>query len=649
MNGGMENGLLRRLALAALAAALALAAAVGCGGAPVGQEAFRHDVGGEIFVFVEYGDEIAVFDGAGRPVSSRQAADGALRSYAWTRALDDSDVSGLARVSDRTGELDSDIDDARSASNAVVDALDELEGVGASIPLMGRVSAMDLVESAYPGVGALDGAMRGLDATLNDWGADSDNLSDAAARLQALSHSPHPDADEVESAFQNAVSAARGLADTIGEIESSLGKAREGVSRLVGALRSASGTPVIGDGLDWLADEIDEEADYALSGLAASLGSLKGDLNAVSTGFGAGAAQAETAFSEYADRWTDSPPDASWPPADPERRSPPRPDPTPRALASLPPAAPPAPAASAAPARLATATPFAPPAPESSSSSGGRIAFGSHKDGDFEIYAMSADGSGLAQLTNNRSHDFDPSLSPDGRRIAFVSNRDGDSNYEIYAMSADGSNQTRLTNNSAKDYDPSWSPDGRRIAFTSERDGNNEVYAMNADGSGVARLTNDSARDTQPSWSPDSRRIAFVSSRDGNEEIYAMNADGSNQTRLTNSSAGDDATPSWSPDGQRIAFASDRDGNWEIYAMSADGSNQTRLTNRSSATDAAPSWSPDGRRIAFESEGIGSDEIYAMNADGSGVMRLTNNSVDVWGPSWAPQPRVGSVAPQRTR
>ena len=265
------------------------------------------------------------------------------------------------------------------------------------------------------------------------------------------------------------------------------------------------------------------------------------------------------------------------------------------------------------------------------SGAGGRIAFGSRKDGDFEIYAMNADGSGLVQLTDNRRQDFDPSWSPDGRRIAFVSEVDG--NREIFAMSADGSNQTRLTNSSANDHDPSWSPDGRRIAFTSERNGNQEIYAMNADGSGVVRLTNNSARDSQPSWSPDGRRIAFVSERDGNREIYAMNADGSNQTRLTNRSAAD-ATPSWSPDGRRIAFASNRDGNWEIYAMSADGSNQTRLTNRSSSIDVAPSWSPDGRRIAFESEGGGSDEIYAMNADGSGVRRLTGNSVDVWGPSW---------------
>ena len=278
----------------------------------------------------------------------------------------------------------------------------------------------------------------------------------------------------------------------------------------------------------------------------------------------------------------------------------------------------PTPTATHTPTPTPTATPTPTPPLE------GRIAFYSLRDGNREIYAMNADGSGLARLTNNSASDRYPSWSPDGRRIAFYSRRDG--NDEIYAMNADGSGLARLTNNSADDRYPSWSPDGRRIAFQSDRDGNFEIYAMNADGSGLARLTNNSADDAWPSWSPDGRRIAFHSNRDGNFEIYAMNADGSGLARLTNNSA-DDSAPSWSPDGRRIAFHSNRDGNREIYAMNADGSGLARLTNNS-ASDSAPSWSPDGRRIAF----VSYERIYVMNADGSGVVRLTNNSA--FSPSW---------------
>ena len=83
-------------------------------------------------------------------------------------------------------------------------------------------------------------------------------------------------------------------------------------------------------------------------------------------------------------------------------------------------------------------------------------------------------------------------------------------------MNADGSGQTRLTDNQAGASDPSWSPDGRRIAFVSYRDGNREIYVMNADGSGQTRLTDNPAWDISPSWSSDGTRIAFYSDRDGN-------------------------------------------------------------------------------------------------------------------------------------
>ena len=100
---------------------------------------------------------------------------------------------------------------------------------------------------------------------------------------------------------------------------------------------------------------------------------------------------------------------------------------------------------------------------------------------------------------------------------------------------------TRLTHNDSKDTFPAWAPDRRRIAFVSDRDGNDEIYVMNVDGSGVTRLTDNNAEDHVPAWSPDGRRIAFVSDRDGNNEIYVMNANGSGVTRLTDSNAEDHA------------------------------------------------------------------------------------------------------------
>ena len=130
------------------------------------------------------------------------------------------------------------------------------------------------------------------------------------------------------------------------------------------------------------------------------------------------------------------------------------------------------------------------------------------------------------------------------------------------------------------DTSPAWSPDGTRIAFSSNGDGDPEIYVINAQGSGTAQLTNDGATDVHPAWSPDGARIAFASTRDGNGEIYVINADGSDVERLT-SSGDTDVHPAWSPDGTRIAFMSYRDGNWEIVVMNADGSDVERLTNDS--------------------------------------------------------------------
>lgn len=113
---------------------------------------------------------------------------------------------------------------------------------------------------------------------------------------------------------------------------------------------------------------------------------------------------------------------------------------------------------------------------------------------------------------------------PSEPHVVFSSDRDG--NWEIYSMNSDGTGVTRLTDNPAADIAPRWSPDGRQIAFHSGRDGNFEIYVMNADGSGSRNLTNRPSQESFAHWSPDGTRILFQSDIDGNFEIYVVNSDG---------------------------------------------------------------------------------------------------------------------------
>ena len=280
----------------------------------------------------------------------------------------------------------------------------------------------------------------------------------------------------------------------------------------------------------------------------------------------------------------------------------------------------------------------------------GQIAFTSQRDGGFaEIYSMDSDGTNQTRLTTNAEiRDTDPQWSPDGTKIVFISDRDG--NNEIYVMDADGGNQTRLTTTDAGEFYPSWSPDGAKIVFGSDVDGDTEIYVMDAVGPFMpTKLTDNSDSDEQPSWSPDGKKIVFVRSTQNTDihDVIVMDADGMNPTNLTNNVAAIPVQePSWSPDGTKIVWAMYPNAfqpTYEIFVTDAVGPFMpTNLTNND-VYDLSPSWSPDGTKIAFNSERDGPSHIYSMDADGMNPTRLTvpDNDFDVV--SWGTHPNRAPV------
>jgi len=188
----------------------------------------------------------------------------------------------------------------------------------------------------------------------------------------------------------------------------------------------------------------------------------------------------------------------------------------------------------------------------------GSLLFTSSRSGSADLYAGNADAPADAvALTDAPSNEAMGTWSPDGSRIAFVSDRDG--NFELYVADADGGNPRRLTTTGDMELSPEWTPDGRQLLYVVQAAGGRtqQLWIMEVDGTGARALTTDAqGANLDPAVSPDGRRIAFTTTRDGSYDIYVMDRDGTNALPALVSAA-KESKPAWFPDGV-LAFLQER-------------------------------------------------------------------------------------------
>lgn len=251
------------------------------------------------------------------------------------------------------------------------------------------------------------------------------------------------------------------------------------------------------------------------------------------------------------------------------------------------------------------------------------IIYGAYESDKKSLFLSDEEGQSRLKITSATLSDGYPSVSPNGKRVAFYGKYDDFKTWSIHTVNIDGTNVQRLTETQhVWDSAPDWSPDGNTIVFAREYPGPDgkrleEIWLMDPDGSNKRQLTSLEGR--SPCFMPDGR-ILFQS-KSPSANIFIANIDGTGVIQLTDTDS-NDYSPKISPSGKQVAFLANRDGNQEVYVMNIDGSEQTRLTfNR--IDEWGPFWSGDGSRIFFSSQSThGFYDIFVVNKDGSEMRKV---------------------------
>ncbi len=332
---------------------------------------------------------------------------------------------------------------------------------------------------------------------------------------------------------------------------------------------------------------------------------------------------------------------------------------------------------------------------------GATVVFSRQVDGRWRLFRQRIGESQAVAIGSGGENDRQPAFSPDGRRIAFRSDRDGGG---IFIVDANGGNAVRA---GTSGYNPAWSPDGRTLVVSTEdietADGRYSIaqlWTIDVASGSQTLLTKGDA--VQPAWSPHGSRIAYWWSPEGQRDIWTIKADGSDPVRVTDDPAVD-WNPVWAPDGRALYWVSDRGGSgmnlWRIEidertgrtrgqpeplnvasasamppTLSADGTRlayvqlirrmnilRLALDPKTGAVRGNPEWvvqesrptsspdlSPDGRSLVFDSQSANQEDLFVLDLASGATRRLTNDPFKDRLPTWSPDGREIAFFSNRT-
>ncbi len=270
------------------------------------------------------------------------------------------------------------------------------------------------------------------------------------------------------------------------------------------------------------------------------------------------------------------------------------------------------------------------------------LAYAANKKEQWTVYLRDLKAKRERVLLKSDESVTNPEFSPDARWIAVQSDFEGDENFNIYVVPTKGGEARKLTDTAADSASPRWSPDGTKIAFISNRSRDREnVFVMNADGSASRQLTSVGDIVNTIAWRPDGRSVAFGAGFEIGDWVGLVDLDGHverlvNLPDSENSLSADQGIPApWSPDGRSLCFVSNVHDHVDVGVLDL-GTRQVRWPVQNRWDKTLPLWSPDGKRIAYLENHDGNVQLRSVGVDGRGTRTHSPAEGSAARPVWHP-------------